>query len=999
MTRISLFMAPLTRVALVALVVMGALGGAVVTGAAPLSHAAAPHAATRSTAVAAARASAAPCAGWSLVDDFRITPQQANPSPDRCGNGAVWSYMQSATLAYETSTYTTTGMIFSDSRNGIAGLEGWAGSYDDAGKGGLPAMVFNSTRQTQHPLTVTFPPHVVSVHPAPNRLAVIGWRSPISGEVAITGGVTDLDATCGNGIAWAIQQNAATLARGVIPNGGAQSVQTGALGDLTHVPVTAGDFLYFVVDPNGDYTCDSTGVSFQITPVSTSSSACATAPTAGLVNLWSGDGSTVDSVTGRSGTIQGAVTYVAGKGGRAFSFDGNGAAVLSAPAPAINQLPLTIAAWVRPALRTDGTDFPTNAVSDDQPFHAGHGFGVNVFPGGSQLKIEDHGTDTFHVVPGVSFVANRWYHVAVAYTPGRATIYVDGRLVDRDTYGQGALTGVNFVRIGEHNDDAGTYGTRRFFKGAIDDVRLYARALSADEVAHLYQGTAGSCATPSATHTSPTRHLLSDGEAAAPIYSGQNGKCLDVVGGAYTPGVLLETWDCTDRPSQRFSLDSQGRLHTLGACVSVLPPTGRGPSPIGLEPCASKNYDNEHWHLNAYGQVAVDYTTGGSGCLDLEGGNDANGARLIIWGCSADANQKWRLGTQHPGVVPQPAPVYATLSAPALGRPSGPTYLLAAADNTHEGVNRCLDTQSRTPGSPLVAFDCEGVDSQQFRINADGTINLFSNQLCLDGREGSGHPVIFDRCDGAATQRWYLGTLPGLPQTMNNNDEARQGGQIQNQGNNLCLDIWNGDTAQNAPVSMYQCQVPTHWYQPRPWNQMFAAGQMEATGEVLILQRTQTPPVVGHTAWAIKLADGTWLAGAWDGITPIWPPGFIPKGSGNGHWKLVFRSKQEVLDWFSNQPVQSQGGQSMGYATYNWYKDIVVPHANIPAALAMEAQSWGWGYGVLGNNCLDVSYKVLTAYGAHLPWPSATVVPNLWFNLVAAPQHPLLASQPITLGH
>ena len=40
------------------------------------------------------------------------------------------------------------------------------------------------------------------------------------------------------------------------------------------------------------------------------------------------------------------------------------------------------------ALRSDGTDFPNNVISNDFPTRAGHGFGVNVWSTGSQLKVE-----------------------------------------------------------------------------------------------------------------------------------------------------------------------------------------------------------------------------------------------------------------------------------------------------------------------------------------------------------------------------------------------------------------------------------------------------------------------------------------------------------------------------------------------------------------------------------------------------------------------------------
>jgi hypothetical protein len=95
----------------------------------------------------------------------------------------------------------------------------------------------------------------------PDRLVVVGWRSPITGLVQVGGGVTDRDAKCGDGIDWSVDLDAATLSSGAIPNGGAETFTAGLGGDkIAQVPVRVGDFLYFVVGPGPyrDYVCDST---------------------------------------------------------------------------------------------------------------------------------------------------------------------------------------------------------------------------------------------------------------------------------------------------------------------------------------------------------------------------------------------------------------------------------------------------------------------------------------------------------------------------------------------------------------------------------------------------------------------------------------------------------------------------------------------------------------------------------------------------------------------
>ena len=48
-------------------------------------------------------------------------------------------------------------------------------------------------------------------------------------------------------------------------------------------------------------------------------------------------------------------------------------------------------------------------------------------------------------------------------------------------FSQGAPASASLFNIGKHNDDI-NYGTRRFFKGAIDEVRIWNRALCMDEI-------------------------------------------------------------------------------------------------------------------------------------------------------------------------------------------------------------------------------------------------------------------------------------------------------------------------------------------------------------------------------------------------------------------------------------------------------------------------------------------------------------------------------------
>ena len=179
-----------------------------------------------------------------------------------------------------------------------------------------------------------------------------------------------------------------------------------------------------------------------------------------------------------------------GKSGTGFVFDGVDDALTVSDNAALNALPLTIEVWIKPELRTgNAADFwPTNIISGDRAYFGGHGIGANVFADGSHLWIEVQHTSpaqAFRRVPGDHFRAGEWAHVALVLTSGNAKTYVNGSLVDDFDFSQGTMDADPFFRIGRHNEDEGYPVGQRFFKGAIDEITTYNRALSAAEILNI----------------------------------------------------------------------------------------------------------------------------------------------------------------------------------------------------------------------------------------------------------------------------------------------------------------------------------------------------------------------------------------------------------------------------------------------------------------------------------------------------------------------------------
>ena len=100
-------------------------------------------------------------------------------------------------------------------------------------------------------------------------------------------------------------------------------------------------------------------------------------------------------------------------------------------------------------------------------------------PGGV-MNVGKAGVNAISTGSGV-FATSTWSHVAISLSGSLTTIYVDGKIEATSTTAVWTDS-VNPLRIGGH-----VYGgTNYYFNGSLDDIRVYNRALSIDEVQKLY---------------------------------------------------------------------------------------------------------------------------------------------------------------------------------------------------------------------------------------------------------------------------------------------------------------------------------------------------------------------------------------------------------------------------------------------------------------------------------------------------------------------------------
>jgi hypothetical protein len=201
-----------------------------------------------------------PCPRWNVAADFQVFPHQENPNRDSCSHNEVWYFMGSSSLDHNPSTYYLL-PEFSVDKSGVVGLIEWRDPS------GLPWFAFNATGATQRG-GGEWPVKMAAAHPNPSNMSVLGWRSPIQGQIRITGMVSDLDPGCGNGIKWFLEKGQTSLAAGYFINAGRQDLKDGLGSEsLASVAVNEGDFIYLLIDANGDNICDATFVDFTIEQV------------------------------------------------------------------------------------------------------------------------------------------------------------------------------------------------------------------------------------------------------------------------------------------------------------------------------------------------------------------------------------------------------------------------------------------------------------------------------------------------------------------------------------------------------------------------------------------------------------------------------------------------------------------------------------------------------------------------------------------------------------
>jgi hypothetical protein len=196
---------------------------------------------------------------------------------------------------------------------------------------------------------------------------------------------------------------------------------------------------------------------------------------ANLVARYEFENNVLDSAGTNHGTANGAPGYTTGIDGQAISLDGVDDHVLVGSVGISGTAPRTIAGWAR----ADSTNIPSWTTV--------FGFSNDLTAGQAgtyfDMQRRDYNTYCIHVYGwerDMMDIDLDWHHLAATYDGTTINWYGDGLLYGSQSW---TLDTVDNVMMGKRGD------RENYFPGSVDDVRIYAYALSSSEIISLAGGS------------------------------------------------------------------------------------------------------------------------------------------------------------------------------------------------------------------------------------------------------------------------------------------------------------------------------------------------------------------------------------------------------------------------------------------------------------------------------------------------------------------------------
>jgi hypothetical protein len=191
-------------------------------------------------------------------------------------------------------------------------------------------------------------------------------------------------------------------------------------------------------------------------------------------------GSVLPDVTGSNNhaRVSGVKYAAGGRLGAACEFTGKNSYLQVTNGPALNSRRVTLCAW----FKTGKAEWPDRTLFDRQ---AANGYALALLAGNKdgrqgRLRFTVCGHDC---LSDAGLADNAWHHAAASYDGENLKLYVDGQLQKQVTAWKGELpSGGADLTIGMNRSNPSSKDKEAAFEGLMDEIAVYSRALSDEEV-------------------------------------------------------------------------------------------------------------------------------------------------------------------------------------------------------------------------------------------------------------------------------------------------------------------------------------------------------------------------------------------------------------------------------------------------------------------------------------------------------------------------------------
>jgi uncharacterized repeat protein (TIGR01451 family) len=426
------------------------------------------------------------------------------------------------------------------------------------------------------------------------------------------------------------------------------------------VPNTTGDLLIgrrvplsFAggIDEVSIYRRDLSQIEIQAIASSRGAGKCASGGVSGNCNLpanltgwWSLDGNASDRTGTNDGQLLGGPAFRAGLVGQALSFDGIDDQVEVRAAPALNVglgAGFTLELWINPSdlqAQQPLLEWVNQQGNLGVHFWLSQAAPAGGGPGCLFANLIDTGNSSHHITTAGGLIRTSvWQHIALTYerASGQGTIYLNGQVIGSQQMG----TFVPLTAPPLNLSFGRRTGSGFLYSGAMDEVSLYDRALSAAEIGAIVNaGSSGKCPDPSWYSFAPVGGVLPAGASTnVAVFVNTNASRLAV--GSYSD-VLTVTNTSNGRGSaeRTVSLAVLNRRPTLGPLPSIQMAEDSGPRAVNLANIRAGGNEQQALAVTAFSSnpdlfanpITPNYTSPSSnGTLFLAPLTNAHGTALV----------------------------------------------------------------------------------------------------------------------------------------------------------------------------------------------------------------------------------------------------------------------------------------------------------------------------------------------------------------------------------